>query len=74
MFCLWHGAGFGLSYSWFQTDMPLVTVGGVDVPDAMSVSLLQTHKLCVTNVSTSRTGVDFIFADRWSMLMARKYN
>ena len=54
--------------------MPLVTVGEVDLPDAMSVSLLQTHKLCVTNVSTSRTGVDVIFADRWSMSMAHNYN
>ena len=44
--------------------MPLVTGGRVDLPDAISVSLLQTHKLCVTNMSTSRTGVDFIFADR----------
>ena len=54
--------------------MPLVTVGEVDLPDAMSVSLLQTHKLCVTNVSTSRTGLDVIFADRWSMSMARNCN
>ena len=54
--------------------MPLVTVGEVDLPDTMSVSLLQTHKLCVTNVSTSRTGLDVIFADRWSMSMARNYN
>ena len=54
--------------------MPLVTVGEVDLPDAMSVSLLQTNKLCVTNVSTSGTGVDVIFADRWSMSMVRNYN
>ena len=71
---LWRGAGFGMSYSWFGTHVPLVTVGKVDLPDAMSVSLLQTHKLCVTNLSTSRTGVDFIFADRWSMSMAHNYN
>ena len=65
---LCHGTGFGASYRSFSIHMPFVVVGVVVLPDAISVSLLQTHKLCVANVSTSKNAVGVIFVEWWSML------
>ena len=44
--CLCHGTGFGVSYRLFSIHVPFVVVGVVVLPDAISVSLLRTHKLC----------------------------